>query len=104
MGHLDIERASTLGAFHVAGVVVHVAASALEDVAATIATIQGARVHASSAAGKLVVTLEGNGTDAIVAGLETIRALHGVIAAALVYQHGECDENDAPSRTLGDCQ
>ncbi|HEV8502115.1 MAG TPA: chaperone NapD [Casimicrobiaceae bacterium] len=80
--------------FHVAGVVVHVVPSRLEVVAGAIAAIAGAQVHASSAAGKLVVTLEGAASDVIVAALECIRRLPGVLAATLVYQHAE-DEHAA---------
>ena len=94
-------RAPATSAFHVAGVVVHVLPSALDDAAREIAAISGARVHASSAAGKLVVTLEGPATEAIVSGLERIRRLRGVVDAALVYQHGEGDDTDAPAQSEG---
>ena len=77
-----------------AGVVVHVQPSAVDGVTGAIASIPGARVHASSAVGKLVVTLEGAATGAIVSGLESMRQLPGVIDVALVYQHGEDDEGD----------
>src|SRR5262249_29543660 len=79
------------GACHVAGVAIHTLPSALDRVSSTVAGIPGARVHASSAAGKLVVTLEGTATGEIVAGLDAIRRLTGVIDASLVYQHGEDD-------------
>jgi nitrate reductase NapD len=88
----------------VAGVVIHVKPSAIGRASEAIAEIRGARVHASSAAGKLVVTLEGEATGAIVSGLESIRRLPDVIDAALVYQHGEDDEGarTAAGRAQGD--
>jgi nitrate reductase NapD len=90
--------------FHVAGVVVHAAPSGVGGVAREIAAIAGARVHASSAAGKLVVTLEGSATDAIMSGLEEIRRLHGVLAAALVYQHAEREDLDETGQSGGGSQ
>jgi len=91
----------TSGAFHVAGVVVHALPSAHESVSRAVAAIPGARVHAANAAGKLVVTLEGGATGTIVAGLESIRRISGVIDASLVYQHGEDDANDEPEQAQG---
>lgn len=90
--------------FHVAGVVVHATPSKVGGVARDIAAISGARVHASSATGKLVVTLEGSATDAILAGLECIRRLHGVVAAALVYQHDDEGDRDEPRQSGGDAE
>ena len=94
-------RDRTSAAFHVAGVVVRTIPTELDGIAREIAAIQGARVHASSAEGKLVVTLEGAATDAIVSGLESIRRLRGVVDAALVYQHGDGDEGDRSGKSEG---
>ena len=89
------------GPFHVAGVVIHVLPPVLDSVSAKVAAIPGGRVHGSSATGKLVVTLEGSATGTIVAGLESIRRISGVIDASLVYQHGEDDANDEPEQAQG---
>jgi nitrate reductase NapD len=101
MDRPDTERTATCGTFHVAGVVIHVLPSALEKVSGELKTIRGARVHGASAAGKLVVTLEGESTGAIVAGLESMRQLPGVIDAALVYQHGEDDAEGGLGQAQG---
>jgi nitrate reductase NapD len=105
MGRPGIERAvegskSSGSAFHVAGVVVHAVPAEIDSITREILGIPGAFVHASSAAGKIVVTLEGTATDVILCGLERIRTLPGVVAAALVYQHAE-DGPEAPVPSLG---
>ena len=88
-------------AFHVAGVVIHARPSALDGVSSAIARITGARVHGTSSAGKLVVTLEGPATGTIAAGVEAIRRLSGVIDVSLVYQHGEDDAEHEPKQGQG---
>ena len=73
---------------HIASLVVHAAPARLGEVGAGArAACDGARVHASSPAGKLVVTLEQPSaaamTDAVLA---HPAAFDGVLSAALVYQ------------------
>jgi len=74
---------------HVAGLVVHVTPQAVERVAQAIARRDGARIHATSPDGKLVVTLEADASGAIAATVEDIQRIDGVLAASLVYQHSE---------------
>jgi len=71
---------------HIASLVVHSTPRRLESVAAAIAALPGACVHASSAGGKLVVTLEAPAAEAITAAVASIQHLDGVLSAALVYQ------------------
>ena len=75
--------------WHIAGVAVHCVPDRLEDVRRAMAPLTGVEVHAWSAEGKLVVTLEGPTSRALAAQLEWLQQLDGVISAALVYQHGE---------------
>ena len=74
---------------HVAGLVVHATPQALERVAQAIGQRDGARVHAQSPDGKLVVTLEAAASEAIAATVDDIQRIEGVLAASLVYQHSE---------------
>lgn len=74
---------------HVAGLVVHALPEAASRVAAAIAREPGAQVHAQSPDGRLVVTLEADGGDAIAAAVVDIHRIEGVLAASLVYQHSE---------------
>lgn len=71
---------------YIASLVVHAAPSRLERIAAAVAALPGALVHASSAGGKLVVTLEAPTSAGITAGIEGIQRMDGVLSATLVYQ------------------
>ncbi len=74
---------------HIAGLVVHAHPDAADRIARAIAAREGARLHARSADGKLVVTLEAEGGEAIAAAVADIQRIDGVLAASLVYQHSE---------------
>lgn len=71
---------------HIASLVVHAAPPRLEPIASAIAALPGAVVHAASAAGKLVVTLEAPTSDGMSERVAAIQGLDGVLSAALVYQ------------------
>ena len=74
---------------HIAGLVVHAYPEAAARVAGLIGRRDGALVHAQSPDGRLVVTLEAEGGDAIAAAVVDIQRIDGVLAASLVYQHSE---------------
>lgn len=71
---------------HITSLVVHAAPARLPSVSQAITAIPGARVHGSSAAGKLVVTLEASSLDEMTCKVSDIQHLVGVLSAALVYQ------------------
>jgi nitrate reductase NapD len=71
---------------HITSLVVHAAPTRLPSVSQAIADMPGARVHGSSAAGKLVVTLEAGSLDEMTCKVSAIQHLGGVLSAALVYQ------------------
>ena len=54
--------------------------------AGTIGAMPGARIHATSSSGKLVVTLEASTADEMLSRVTAIQRLDGVLSAALVYQ------------------
>ena len=85
---------------HIAGVVVHVWPAQLSAVRAAVDALPGACVHGDSQQGKLAVTLEAEGADALLALLRRIQALHGVVSASLVYQCA--DSLDAMNEVLSD--
>ena len=60
----------------------------------------GARVHASSNRGKLVVTLEAHDAAAMSQRVSDIQHLDGVLSAALVYQCA--DSLDAMNEEIAD--
>ena len=74
---------------HIAGIVVHARPEGVQRVAEAIGGLSGAEVHAASADGKLVVTLEAPGAREIAALMEEIQQFDAVLTASLVYQHNE---------------
>lgn len=74
---------------HVAGLIVHAYPEATERVARRIERMRGACVHATSADGKLVVTIEAASSSSVANAMSRIQTLAGVLAAVLVYQHSE---------------
>jgi nitrate reductase NapD len=71
---------------HISSLVVHSTPHRLGGVADAIAALPGALVHATSAAGKLVVTLEAPSAEAMAVRVSGIQHIDGVLSAALVYQ------------------
>jgi len=74
---------------HIASLVVHASPARLEGASQYIAAMPGARIHASSPAGKLVVTLEAGSSDEILAQVNRIQQTDGVLTAALVCQYAD---------------
>ena len=74
---------------HIAGLVVHAYPEHATRIADAIRGRPGAQVHAQSPDGRLVVTLEADGDDAIAAAVVDIQRIDGVLVASLVYQHSE---------------
>ena len=85
---------------HIASLVVHSTPRRLERVAGAIAAMPGALVHASSANGKLVVTLEAPTSESMTQSVSTIQRLDGVLSATLVYQCA--DTLDAMNEEIAD--
>lgn len=74
---------------HIAGMVVQCAPARLAAAVAELVTMPGCIVHATSAEGKAVVTLEAQGADGVGATVARIQQLAGVLSAQLVYQCGD---------------
>jgi nitrate reductase NapD len=85
---------------HITSLVVHSTPKRVQGVADLIAALPGARVHAVSPAGKLVVTLEAGTGDEILSQVNGIQRTDGVLSAALVYQCA--DSLDAMNQELPD--
>jgi len=90
---------------HISSLVVHSTPKRLQQVERFVAGIAGAQVHASSAAGKIIVTLEASTLDEMSAKVADIQHTDGVLSAALVYQcvdsldamNEEIEDADAPA-------
>ena len=74
---------------HIAGIVVFARPDCIDAVTANIRAIPSATIHAASADGKIVVTLETESTKRMLDYMDAMRALPGVADVALVYQHAE---------------
>lgn len=77
---------------HIASFVVHVVPRHVLAVAADVAGLAGAEVHAATPEGKLIVTLESIGPAALLDAVASIQRMPGVINAALVYQCADTPE------------
>ncbi|MGH8665822.1 MAG: chaperone NapD [Burkholderiales bacterium] len=77
-----------IGLYHVAGILVYAAPAREHEVRSGIQTLPGAVVHAH-AGGQIVATLEGPVSSELVAALDTIQRLPGVLSAVLISEHSE---------------
>ena len=71
---------------HIASLVVHAPPGRVDRIACAILDLPDAQVHATSATGKLVVTLEAATAGEITRRVADIQHIDGVLSAALVYQ------------------
>lgn len=85
---------------HITSLIVHSTPKRVAGVSKLIAALPGARVHAVSPAGKLVVTLEAGTAGEILSQVSVIQRTDGVLSAALVYQCA--DSLDAMNQELAD--
>jgi nitrate reductase NapD len=85
---------------HITSLVVHSTPKRIQGVSDVVAALPGARVHAVSPAGKLVVTLEAGTAGEILSQVNGIQRTDGVLSAALVYQCA--DSLDAMNQELPD--
>ncbi|MHC9245232.1 chaperone NapD [Aeromonas jandaei] len=79
--------------FHVSSLVVLTQPTLRHQLAEEIAALDGVEIHAVTDEGKLVVTLEGASQRPIMAAIDAIQAMPGVLSAALIYH--QFDELDA---------
>lgn len=81
---------------HIASLLVHVRPELLGAVKANLCLLEGLELHQESPLGKLVVVLETEHESQILAQIEQIAGLPGVLNAALVYHELLVAEGDAP--------
>ena len=81
---------------HIASLLVHVRPELLGAVKANLRLLEGLELHQESPLGKLVVVLEAEHESQILARIEQIAGLPGVLNAALVYHELLAAEGDAP--------
>lgn len=71
---------------HITSLVVHATPKRAPGIAASLEALPGAQVHAVTEGGKLVVTLEAETADVMLAVIGHIQRLPGVLSATVVYQ------------------
>lgn len=76
---------------NISGIVVHASPEKVEMVRAQLEKIPGVEVHAASAEGKMVVTIEKPGDREITDIFDEIAKASGVLSTAMVYHHFEPD-------------
>jgi nitrate reductase NapD len=72
---------------NISGIVVHASPDKLDKVRALLEEIPGVEVHAASAEGKMVVTIEKPGDREITDLFDEISKTSGVLSTAMVYHH-----------------
>ena len=76
---------------NISGIVVHASPDKIETVRAQLEKIPGVEVHAASAEGKMVVTIEKPDDREITDLFDEIGKTSGVLSTAMVYHHFEPD-------------
>ena len=71
---------------HITSLVVHSTPKRAQSVSDAIVSIPGAKVHAASPSGKLIVTLEASTAGEMSSRVIGIQRTEGVLSAAMVYQ------------------
>jgi nitrate reductase NapD len=80
---------------NISGIVVHASPDKIETVRAQLEKIPGVEVHAASAEGKMVVTIEKPSDREITEIFDEIGKTSGVLSTAMVYHHFEPDTEEA---------
>jgi nitrate reductase NapD len=91
---------------NISGLIVYARpAQCLEALRARLAALPGVEVHATTAEGRMVVTVERPTDGEMTEAFERIGALDGVAATALVYHHDEpIDESPALRQESKPCR
>ena len=76
---------------NIAGVLIHSLPGSTETVKHSLTTLPGVEVHAVSADGRMVVTVEGESADALADTFRGFNDMSGVLSAAVVYHHFDSD-------------
>ena len=74
---------------HIAGVLVHTRQPHTLAACAAMSRMPGVELSQTTPEGRVILVLEGRSSSEILAMLDAIRALEGVLNVALVYQHAE---------------
>lgn len=79
---------------NISGIVVHASPDKIETVRARLEKIPGVEIHAASAEGKMVVTIEKPSDRETTEIYDEIGKTPGVLSSAMVYHHFEPDAEE----------
>ena len=74
---------------HIAGAIVQVAPKRISQTRRAIACVPQVEIRAAGGHGRLVVVVEAESEAAVLARLDAMQRLDGVLSTLLVYQHAE---------------
>ena len=74
---------------HISSLLIHARPAAIASARSAIAALDGVEVHGANPQGKIVVTLETRDEDEIVAAMDALQRMTGVVSVALVYHQTE---------------
>ena len=84
--------------YNICGVVIHARNEKIESVEKLLTSAEGVEVHASSDAGRLVVTVESEDKYYVADMIDSFKDIDGVLTASMIYQF--CDQaNQAGSNS-----
>lgn len=82
---------------NISSAVIHARPDAVEEVLAGLGALGCVEVHATSPAGKLVVTLEADDDRGMADAYESLGRMDGVLSVALVFHQTESDPEELVS-------
>ena len=82
---------------NISSLLIHAQPERAEQVHAQLEQLPGVEVHAATADGRLIVTLEKSDDREMTRAFDQLGAIPGVLATTLVYHHSETLENESPA-------
>jgi len=79
---------------NISSVLVNAMPQALDQVTAGLSSLAGVEVHATSAEGRLIVTIEADSDQAVASLFTQINQQAGVLSASMVYHQFEPDPDE----------
>ena len=84
--------------YNICGVVIHARSDKKQSVEEFLQQKPGVEVHANSAQGKLVVTVESDDSHYVADTIDNFKDIEGVLSASMIYQF--CDKPNATNKGI----
>ena len=79
---------------NISSAIVHARPGTTEKLQSRLSDLSGVEIHAATAEGKMIVTIENETDQGMVEMFERIRQLDDVMSASMVYHHSESDPEE----------